>query len=60
MVYAATSHNSIVIASAARAFSLLWYFALPQFCVCEKLLAQFPYRKHKNVSYSRNVICNAD
>jgi hypothetical protein len=34
----------------------LCVFVPPHFFVCEKLLVQFPYRKHKTVSYSQNVM----
>ena len=61
----ATSHNRSVTASPPYGGSgytktqsglrPLCVFVPPQFFVCKKLLAQFPYRKQKTVSYSRNV-----
>ena len=39
--------------------NLFVLFSPLHFFVCEKLLAQFPYRKQKTVSYSRNVMRHA-
>ena len=66
IMYGTTSHNRTVTVrrlTAARlrktpvgACAPLCRFAPPQFCVCEKLLRSFLYRKHKTVSYRRNVM----
>jgi hypothetical protein len=64
IMYAPTSLNRTVTVRRLTAARLrktavglrpLCGFSPPHFFVCEKLLAQFPYRKQKNVSYSRNV-----